>query len=225
MTAFLGGFLILKREGVKILKKLYLSIATLVAAIGAVSVATWAYFKDTAVLASNTYATGVLEIRLNGQESLPGFSVSNAYPSLVASKVFTLSNYGLPYFPSGPSTLDAKGLTASAAMTSGDSDLYDALTARLYANAGWSGCSNGGVAFVAGKGCEVYNGPLSGLTQADILNATQWGSHPSLVPGNSFTMTFEVELPETYTDQGALMGKSTTFDLNVDGYSIWPITP
>ncbi len=205
------------------MKKLFLSIATLIAAVGAVSVATWAYFKDTAILGSNTYATGVLEVRLNGQETLPGFSVTNAYPSLVASKVFTLSNYGLPWFPTGPSTLDAKGLTATAVKTSGDDDLYNALQARLYANAGWGGCSNGGVVFVAGKGCTVYNGLLKDMSASDILNATQWGAHPALVPGNSFTMTFEVELPETHTDQGALMGKSATFDLDVDAYSIWPL--
>jgi len=204
------------------MKKLLLSIATLVAVLGAVSVATWAYFKDTAVLGSNTYATGVLEIRLNGAETLPGFSVTNAYPSLVGSKVFTLSNYDFAHF-GGPSTLDAKGLTATAVKTGGDDALYDALQARLYANAGWGGCSNAGVTFVSGKGCTVYDGLLKDMNAEDILNATYWGAHPPLVPGNSFTMTFEVELPETHTDQGALMGKSATFDLDIDAYSIWPL--
>ena len=61
------------------------------------------------------------------------------------------------------------------------------------------------------------------MSAEDILHATQWGTHPSLVPGNSFTMTFEVELPETHSDQSALMGKSTTFDLLVDAYSNWPL--
>lgn len=187
-----------------------------------ISVGTWAYFKDQAVLGTNTYATGILEIRLNGQEKLPGFNVTNAYPGLVASKVFTLSNYGAPYFP-GPSTLDAKGLTATSKETAGDNDLYNALVARLYANAGWGGCSNAGVAFVSGKGCEVYNGPLRDMSEEDILHATQWGVHPSLIPGNSFTMTFEVELPETGVDQSALMGKSSSFDLLVDAYHAWPV--
>jgi predicted ribosomally synthesized peptide with SipW-like signal peptide len=204
------------------LKKILLSLGTILLTLGVVTGATWAYFKDQAVLDDNTYATGILEIRLNGQESLPGFNVTNAYPGLVASKVFTLANYGAPHF-AGPSTLDAKGLTATAGFEAGDSVLYDSLEARLYANAGWGGCSNGGVNFVAGKGCEVYDGLLKDLSAEDILNATQWGAHPSLVPGNSFTMTFEVELPENGTDQSTLMGKSTTFDLLVDGYTNWPL--
>ena len=204
------------------IKKILLSIGTILLVVGVVSGATWAYFHDQAVLGDNTYATGTLEIRLNGQESLPGFSFTNAAPGDVASKVFTLSNYGAPHF-AGPSTLDAKGLTATAANASGDTDLYNELVARLYTNVGWGGCSNPGVTFVSGKGCEVYNGLLKDMSAEDILHATQWGTHPSLVPGNAFTMTFEVELPETHTDQGALMGKSTTFDLLVDAYSNWPL--
>jgi hypothetical protein len=51
------------------------------------------------------------------------------------------------------------------------------------------------------------------------LYATQWGSHPVLAPGNSLTMTLEVELPDSGSDQSNLMGKSITFDLAIDAYN------
>lgn len=203
------------------MRKIVLSLVTIFAAVAMVAGATGAYFADQAVLGLNTYSTGILEIRLNGLENLPGFTVNNAAPGDVATKVFTLSNYDFAHF-GGPSTLAAKGLTATAVKTGAtNDDLYNALKARLYANAGWGGCSNVGVLFVAGKGCTVYNGFLSGLVAADILHATYWGVHPDLVPGNSFTMTLEVELPDS-GDQSALMGKSAFFDLKINGYTSWP---
>ncbi|HUW24242.1 MAG TPA: hypothetical protein VMW04_01305, partial [Patescibacteria group bacterium] len=82
--------------------------------------------------------------------------------------------------------------------------------------AGWSGCSDSGVVFVSGKGCTVFDGLLKNLS-GDVLHATQWGTHATLVPGNSFTMTLEVGLPSTAGS--ALQGKSTTFDLLITGYN------
>jgi predicted ribosomally synthesized peptide with SipW-like signal peptide len=205
------------------MKKILASLAIIVAVSSVAVGATKAYFTDQANLDNNTFATGILEIRLDGQEVLPGLSVTAAAPGTQGEKIFTLSNYGPPHF-GGPSTLDAKGLTVSVANATGDSGLYSALWAKLYANADWGGCSNPGTnPYVAGKGCTVYNGLLSALSNEDILMATQWGLHPVLAHGNSFTMTLDIELPETHTDQGALMGKSTTFDLLFNAYSSWPI--
>lgn len=194
------------------------SLITIAAVAAVAATATSAYFTDKATVADNSFATGTLEIRINGQESRAGFNFPNAAPGDVVSYPFSLQNYGAPHF-AGPSTLPAKDLLATTIKNSGDNDLYNALTARLYANAGWGGCSNAGVAFVAGKGCEVYNGPLKDMYQADILHATQWGVHPDLIPGNSFNMLLEVELVNTASDQSALMGKSTMFDLDVDAYN------
>ena len=186
--------------------------------VGIVSGLTYSYFTDKAVLGTNTYATGVLEIRFNGQETLPGFTFTGG-PGDYVTQVFTLSNYGAPHF-AGPSTLSAKELLAKSVRKSGNLALYNALDAKLYANAGWGGCTNNGTnPFVPGKGCTVYDGSLSALLNADVLDATQWGVHPSLVPGNSFTMTFEVGLPETGLDQTSLMGKQAVFDLEIDGYT------
>lgn len=199
----------------RIAKSLITILAVAAIAIGA----TGAYFTDRAVIVGNTFSTGVLEIRVNGQPTRAGFNYPNAVPGASVTYTFGINNFGPPWFPSGPSTLPAKDLLATVANQTGDVDLYNALTAKLYANAGWSGCSNPGVAFVPGKGCTVYNGLLSGINQADILRATQWGAHPDLIPGNSFSMWLEVELPDTGGDQSALMGKSTMFDLNIDAYN------
>jgi predicted ribosomally synthesized peptide with SipW-like signal peptide len=197
------------------LKKTLLSLGLILLVIGVMGGATWAIFSSQAKVENNTFATGTLEIRVNGQPATAGFNFTNAAPGSSVEKQFTLMNYGAPHF-AGPSTLPAKELDTASAKTAGDDSLYNALQAKLYANAGWGGCSNAGVAFVAGKGCTVYSGPLSGL-DGDILHATQWGAHPDLIPGNSFTMTLVVELP---VDAGnELMGKSTTFDLVIDAYN------
>ena len=199
----------------KIVKSLIVIVAIAALAAGA----TTAIFTSQATINDNPFATGTLEIRINGQPTIPGFSVTNAAPGTSTTKIFTLMNYGLPWF-AGPSTLPAKELAVSTPQDSGDTDLYNALVANLYANAGWGGCSNPGVVFVPGKGCRVYSGPLTGLdgsASTDILHYTQWGAHPDLVPGNSFTMTLDVELP--VSAPSSLMGMSTTFDLIVDAYN------
>jgi predicted ribosomally synthesized peptide with SipW-like signal peptide len=199
----------------RITKSLFVITALALLTVGA----TVAIFSSTATLNDNTFATGTLEIRINGSSSAPGFNVANAAPGTSTEKVFSLQNYGAPWF-AGPSTLPAKELAVSTPQDGGDSGLYDALVADLYVNAGWGGCSNLGVTFVPGKGCRAYHGALAGLdggASTDLLHYTQWGAHPDLVPGNSFTMTLDVELP-TGADN-SLMGKSTTFDLVVDGYN------
>jgi predicted ribosomally synthesized peptide with SipW-like signal peptide len=84
--------------------------------------ATVAIFSSTATLDDNTFATGTLDIRINGSSSAPGFNIANAAPGTSTTKVFSLQNYGAPWF-AGPSTLPAKELAVSAPEDSGDSDL------------------------------------------------------------------------------------------------------
>ncbi|MCX6811293.1 MAG: hypothetical protein NT039_01170 [Candidatus Berkelbacteria bacterium] len=181
--------------------------------------ATTAIFTSQATLNDNTFATGILDIRINGSHSAPGLVFGNAAPGDSTTKVFTLANWNAANF-GGTSTLPAKELAVSAPRDGGDVGLYDALVVDLYANAGWGGCSNPGVVFVAGKGCRVYHGGLSGLdgsTPTDILHYTQWGAHASLAPGNSFTMTMDVMLP--VGADSSLMGQTAVFDLVVDAYN------
>jgi predicted ribosomally synthesized peptide with SipW-like signal peptide len=198
------------------MKKILISLLTIAAVASAVTVGTRAVFSDQAVLGDNTFATGTIEIRVNSQERATGFNFTGAAPGDSVEEVFTLSNYGSPHF-TGPSTLDAKELVASSQRTAGSNQLYNQLNAMLYANAGWSGCSNSGVNFVSGKGCEVYSGPLKDMNEADILHATQWGASPDLATGNSLTMTLVVELPTSAPS--SVQGTSTTFDLLIDAYN------
>ena len=51
------------------MRKVIFSLLTIIATVGVIGGAAYAYFSDRAVLAANTYATGVLEVRLNGQET------------------------------------------------------------------------------------------------------------------------------------------------------------
>lgn len=201
------------------MKKIATSFATIAAVLVMTATATYGVFSSQASVVNNTFATGILEIRVNGNPAVTGFSLTNAAPGDMTSKSFSLQNYGAPWF-AGPSTLAAKEIIPKAQKTGGDSVLYNALKAKLYANAGWGGCSNPGVVFVPGKGCEVYNGNLSGLTGTsaqDILEHTQWGPQASLAPGSSLSMLMEVELPATAGN--SLQGKSATFDLVMTAYN------
>ena len=197
-------------------KRILTSLAVIFAVATIATGATVSYFSSTASVTNNTFATGILEIRVNGSSSTSGFNYTNAAPGDCATKVVTLSNYGAPWF-AGPSILPAKEIWVGTANQSGDVNLYNALVGKVYVNAGWSGCSNPRVQFVAGKGCKAYEGSL-GSMDADILYATQWGTHPSLVPGNSFTMTLEACLPNS-GDQNALQGLSTMFDFVFNAYN------
>lgn len=199
-----------------------LKSAVTILAVAALAVgSTWGIFSSSASVAGNTFATGILEIRVDGSPSATGFTYTNAAPGDVATKTFTLMNYGPSGFPTGPSTLPAKEILPKAVKTSGSSALYNNLQARLYANAGWTGSSNPGThPFVSGKGCTVYSGPLSGLTGTsaqDIMHATQWGPHATLPAGWSLTMLLEVELPTSAGN--SLQGKTTTFDLVMTAYN------
>ena len=198
----------------KILKSLVVIVAVAALAAGA----TTAIFSSQTKLDDNTFATGTLEIRIDSLTAAPGFNFTNAVPGDMTTKNFTLMNYGLPWF-AGPSTLPAKELAVSAPQDGGDTALYDALIVTLYDNAGWGGCNTPGD-WVAGKGCRVYTGSLSGLDgsgSTDILHHTNWGAHPSLAAGSSLSMKMEVELP--ISADSSLMGMSTTFDLVIDGYN------
>lgn len=190
----------------------------IVATVGLVAGATAAYFSSQATVQNNSFATGKLEIRVNGQSVKTGVSLTNAAPGDSKSGSFDVQNYGAPWF-GGPSTLTAKEIAINIANMTGDTPLKDNVTLALYANAGWSGCSNPGVVFVPGKGCTIYSGLLNGMTEQDVLHFTQWGAHASLPAGNSITINYDFGLPNTGGDQNAMQGQTTAFDLVVTGYN------
>ena len=192
------------RKRVSNLKKIILSVGLILLVIGVVAGATYAIFSDQAIQNDNTFATGTLEIRLNGQESLGGFTFSNAAPGDCKTGQFGVNNFGAPWF-AGPSTLAAKELVISSLYQSGDTPLFNALTAKIEANRGWP------------TRMLVYDGALSGLSEGDLLD----GRWTDLAAGNSEDVYYEICLP--LSADNTLMGKSTTFDFLVDAYN--PVRP
>ena len=173
----------------------------IIGAVAALTVsATWAVFSSKASVAGNTFATGTLEIRINGQSSITGFNFTNAAPGDSISGQFGVNNYGAPWF-AGPSTLAAKELVISKANVSGDTGLFDALQVKIEANRGWP------------TRMLVYEGSLSGLLEKDLLSP-RWAD---LIAGSSEDIYYQVWLPSSAGDD--LQGKSTTFDFVVDAYN------
>ena len=167
--------------------------------VGAITIgATSAVFTSQATVENNTFATGVLEIRVNGQPSISGFNFTNAAPGDCKIFQHNVNNYGAPWF-AGPSTLDAKSLTASAVQQDGGSTyLFDKLVVTVEANRGWQ------------TWMPVYSGNLSALTSADLLSP-RW---TSLIPGSSEDVKYTVCLPDDADN--TYQGLSTTFDFVVD---------
>lgn len=180
----------------KILKSLLVIVAMMAVVAGATS----AVFTSQALVAGNTFATGALEIRINGQASIPGFNVTNAIPGDSESGQFGVNNYGQPWF-AGPSTLPAKILKISAVNTGGSAYLYNKLDVVVEANRGWP------------TWMPVYSGSLSGLANADLLD----GRWTELAAGNSEDVRYTVTLP--LDADNSYQGLSATFDFVVDAAS------
>src|SRR3989344_5643339 len=142
----------------------------------------------------------LLEIGLNGQESLGGFTFSNAAPGDCKTGQFGVNNFGAPWF-AGPSTLAAKELVISYLYQQGDTPLYELLTAKIEANRGWP------------IRMLVYNGLLKDLSEADLLTPN-W---TELAAANSEDVFYEICLP--VSADNSVMGKSATFDFLVDAYN------
>ena len=118
------------------MKKIALSLVTIFAVVVMVAGATRAVFSSTAWVTGNTFSTGTLEIRVNGEPSIVGFTMNNAAPGDCKIGQFRVNNYGAPFFE-GPSTLSAKELVLRYANQSGDPGLFNALTVKIESNRGW----------------------------------------------------------------------------------------
>lgn len=180
----------------KILKSLVVVFAMAAMVAGATS----SVFTSSATVAGNTFATGTLEIRINGQASIPGFNVTNAIPGSTQSGQFGVNNFDAAHF-GGTSTLPAKTLKIAAANTGGSVYLYDGLQIVVEANRGW------------GTWMPVYSGALSGLASGDLLD----GRWAELAKGDSEDVRYTVTLP--IGADNTYQGLSTTFDFVVTATS------
>lgn len=174
-----------------------------IAAVAAVGVgATGAYFSDTASITDNTFSTGVLDVRINGQDSVAGATFSPMAPGQIGtSQEYQINNYGAPWF-AGSSNLTAKVLTLSANnCQDGGSGLCGLLNIKVEVNRGWPTWQ------------VAYDGVLSGLSSADLL-APNW---TELIPGSSESMRYTITLPDTGSDQSSLQGSTATWDFVAEG--------
>ena len=181
----------------KIAKSLIVIAAVAALAVGATS----AIFTSQASVSGNTFATGTLEIRINGQASIPGFNYTNAAPGDSQSGQFGINNYGPPWFLTGSSTLSAKGLKVSSHRTGGSASLYNELDVVVEANRGW------------GTWMPVFSGKLHDLSNSDLL-APRW---TELAAGESEDVRYTVTLP--LSAGNAYDGLSTTFNFVVTASS------
>lgn len=182
------------------MKNIIKSLVIVVAVAAVASVATWAIFSSTATVNNNSFATGTLEIRVNGQPTKAGFTASNMAPSDCKTGQFDVQNYGPPHF-GGPSTLTAKELVISTGDFTGDTALCNALTAKIERCAG---------------SCETAyaTGALNSVNEANLLMSWYGGG---LIAGSSITTKYEICLPTSAGND--LQGKTCTFDFIMDAYN------
>jgi len=181
-----------------IFKSLFAIIAVATVAAGSTS----AYFSDSASITGNTFSTGTLEVRVDGQPSIVGATYSVMAPDQVAtSPQYEINNYGQPYF-SGPSNLTAKKLILNIAnRNDGGSGLLNQLKVKVEVNRGWPTWQ------------VAYDGRLTSLYNVDLL-APNW---TELTPGSSESFRYQVYLPNNNSNQSSLMGKTATWDFVVEG--------
>lgn len=184
------------------MKNIIKSLVIVVAVAAVASVATWAVFSSTATVDNNSFATGTIEIRVNGQPSIVGFNVDNAVPGDCATGNFGINNYGLPWF-SDISTLDAKELVMNIENETGDLCSY--LDLKVEANRGWP------------SRMGVYDADLSSAPEMNLLSP-RWSD---LIVGSSEDVYYEVCLPADAPNDA--QGKSCQFDFAVTGYN--PVRP
>lgn len=181
----------------KIAKSLFAIVA--VAAIAAGS--TGAYFSSNARIYDNTFSTGVLEIRVNGQPAIAGANFTATAPGQIQnSPEYHVNNYGPSHF-AGPSNLAAKKLFLSVRGYDQASVLWDKLMIKVEVNRGWATWH------------KAYEGKLDSMGEVDLLSP-RW---TELAPGHSEMLRYEIWLPSEDVDQSDLMGMTASWDFVVEG--------
>jgi len=183
------------------MKKIITSLMAVVLAGSVLAGATYAYFSSQATVENNTFATGTLEIRVNGQPTIAGADFTAVAPG--EEKVFqhNINNYGQPWFQ-GDSNLTARKLLLNVANANDfGSGLWQEVRVRVEVNRGWTTWE------------QVYQGRLRDLTSLDLLSP-RW---TELAPGTSQDIRYTLWLPETGLNQNNFMGKTLTWDFAIEG--------
>lgn len=176
------------------MKRILMSLL-MVITIGALTAgATRAYFSDTASVTQNTFATGTLEIRVNDQPSIAGYSFTPIAPGGQTIWSHNVAN-------GWSSNLIANKLLLNITSPNDfESGLWSVVNIKVEAsrdNINWY---------------QAYSGPINGLHDVDLLMG--W---LSLTPGTYEYLRYTLTLPETGDDQSALMGKTMTWNFAIEG--------
>lgn len=184
--------------------RILISVMT-IAVVGATAVgATNAVFTSQATVQNNTFSSGVLEVKVNGQSTLPGITFGNAAPGDCVRGQFAVNNLGHDETSSnnwagGRSTLSAKSLKISAIKGEGsNAQLYDKLNVKIGTNRNLP------------TPVTVFDGKLKNLTSGDLL-APNW---TELNPGQSQAVSYEACLP--VDADNTYQGLSAKFDFLIE---------
>lgn len=182
--------------------KIITSLAIIALAGSTAAGATMAYFSDTTAITGNTFSTGTLELRVNGQPTVLGASFQGKAPGdMGVSPVYGIQNYGAPWF-GGPSNLTAKTLTMKVVNENDHSSgLWQQLKVKVEV-----GRMSGVMQYT------LYDGLLKDMGELDLFS----GHWPTLVPGSSQDMRYTVYLPSE-GDQSMFMGDVMDWDFLIEG--------
>lgn len=183
------------------MKKIVISIATIIAAASVAVGATWAYFSSQAKVTPNTFATGTLEIRVNGQPTIAGADFSAIAPGDLKVFQHNINNANSTNF-GGQSNLTAHKLLLNITNPNDfGSGLWNEVYVKVEVNRGWPDWQ------------QVYWGKLKDINNVDLLSP-RW---TELAVGNSEDIRYTLWLPESGSDQNALMGKTLNWDFVIEG--------
>ncbi len=176
-----------------------LLVISVVAAVGVG--ATGAYFSDTATITGNTFATGKLEIRIDGMQTIHGMHFVNEYPSDIDNSVpYVISN---SLFIGG-STLNAKTLQLSTTNVSGDPGLLAATKIKVEVKR-----------LLGGSWQDAGTYPVGSLNNVDLIHAPL--GLADLSPLEGIALRYKIGVPETGVNQNELMQKSISWDFAIEG--------
>lgn len=198
------------------MKKIILSLLTIVAALTVVVGATYSVFSDTKSITGNTFATGTLKLTLNKSAGKP-FSVSGAYPGYMTGWEW-MDIFNAPWPPVAGQLPFEAYLTIS--QTGGDAVLWNELKIELKTS-GWdSDCTNGD-----GGENTIYSGKIMNFPAGKLVSKLAYwhlaneddgsGSPPDNIrPGFTERVCQRLWLPSSADN--SVQGKSVTFDEIVD---------
>ncbi len=174
------------------------ALLSLGVALGIGAVGTFAYWTDDVVISGSTFTSGILDLQVNGENSIPAYTslnMSNMVPGNSIAAVLTVKNNG-----TAPLKYTA---TSVAVNTPAGKDLASALTVKITGDAAISGsglAKTCGGAALAGTGTSL-NGSLVSAAR------------PLLAANSSETLCVQVTLNASASTllQGGSTGATFTF--------------